>query len=169
MDHLWTPWRMEYLTGERPPGCPLCTALAEACDDLSLVAYRGEHAFVVLNRYPYNNGHVMVVPNRHTSTIELLDEAELLSVMKLVNLSVAALRNSASPDGFNIGVNLGAAAGAGIEAHCHIHVVPRWAGDTNFMPILAQTRVIPESLADTRRKLETSIQKLLGAGKQGGQ
>lgn len=165
MDHLWTPWRMEYLTGERPPGCALCTALAEPCEDLSLVAYRGEHAFIVLNRYPYNNGHVMVVPNRHISSIELLDDGELLSVMKLVNLSVAALRNLASPDGFNIGVNLGTAAGAGIEAHCHIHVVPRWAGDTNFMPILAQTRVIPESLADTRRKLETSLRSLLEAGK----
>jgi len=161
MDYLWTPWRMEYLTGERPSGCVLCAALAEECDDLSLVVYRGEHAFVVLNRYPYNNGHVMVVPNRHVSTLELLDDEELLSVWKLVNLTVAGERNLASPDGFNIGVNLGKAAGAGIEAHVHVHVVPRWLGDTNFMPVLAQTRVIPESLTDTRRKLAESIEGLL--------
>lgn len=156
---------MEYLRGERPPGCALCNALAEPSEDLSLVACRGEHAFVVMNRYPYNNGHVMVVPNRHIATLELLNDQELLSVMKLVNLSVAALRNLAAPDGFNIGVNLGAAAGAGIEAHCHMHVVPRWAGDTNFMPVLAQTRVIPESLVDTRRKLEEALSNLLGTGR----
>lgn len=159
---------MPYLTAEKPSGCIFCQALAEGCDDKSLVVHRAERAFVMLNRYPYNNGHAMVVPNRHVGSLELLQEAELLSVMQLVNLTLAGLRNLESPDGFNIGVNLGKAAGAGIEAHVHVHVVPRWQGDTNFMPILADTRVIPERLPDTRGRLQGAIERVL-AGHTGGE
>ncbi|NPV07280.1 MAG: HIT domain-containing protein [Anaerolineae bacterium] len=168
MDRLWTPWRMPYLTADKPSGCIFCQALAEGLDSSNLVVHRAERAFVMLNRYPYNNGHAMVVPNRHVGSLELLQEAELLSIMQLVNLTLAGLRNLASPDGFNIGVNLGKAAGAGIEAHVHVHVVPRWQGDTNFMPILAHTRVIPESLTDTRSRLQGAIERVL-AGQTGGE
>ncbi|MGI6209782.1 MAG: HIT family protein [Anaerolineae bacterium] len=158
---------MEYLSGEKPSGCIFCDALQQERDEEWLVVYRAEQAFTMLNRYPYNNGHAMVVPNRHVASTELLTEDELLALMRLVNLTVAALRNLASPDGFNIGVNLGKSAGAGIEAHVHVHVVPRWQGDTNFMPILADTRVIPESLPDTRRRLREAILGLLASRVEG--
>ena len=173
MKHLWAPWRMAYLVGERPPGCVLCEKLADdgdGADQSNYIVHRGEHAFVILNLYPYSNGHLMVVPYRHVPSLESLEDEELLDLMGTVNLGIAALRNSMSPDGFNIGVNLGRAAGAGIESHVHVHVVPRWHGDTSFMPILADTRVVPESLADTASRLRQAIEGILaGAGRGGAQ
>ncbi len=165
MDRLWTPWRMEYLTSEKPADCVLCRSLTGE-DVANHVVHRGAHSFIILNLYPYNNGHIMVVPNRHVASLELLSPDELLSLMQMVNLGLAALRNSMSPEGFNIGVNLGKAAGAGIDAHVHVHIVPRWQGDTNFMPILADTRVIPESLPDTRLRLARAVQAVLGANSE---
>ncbi|MGQ9553693.1 MAG: HIT family protein [Anaerolineae bacterium] len=161
MQHLWSPWRMAYLVGAKVDGCILCQKLAENADEANLVVHRGKHSFIVLNLYPYNNGHLMVVPNRHVPSLENLDAEELLDLMMMVNLALAALRNSMSPGGFNIGVNLGKAAGAGIDGHVHVHVVPRWQGDTNFMPVLAETRVIPESLPDTRQRLADAIKSIL--------
>jgi ATP adenylyltransferase len=164
MQPLWTPWRMAYL--RRSPaggqeGCILCGKYAANEDEQSLIVYRSQHSFIMLNLYPYNNGHVMVVPTRHVASPELLSEEELLDLMRATNLSIAALRRIASPDGFNVGYNLGRAAGAGIEEHMHVHVVPRWQGDTNFMPILAQTRVIPELLPQTWRAMRSAIHDLI--------
>jgi ATP adenylyltransferase len=161
MRRLWTPWRLSYLTGSRPSGCVFCQMLAEQPNDNDLIVHRGRHSFIVLNLYPYSNGHVMVVPYRHVPSTEQLDAAELLDLMNMVNLSLAALRNTMSPDGFNIGVNLGKAAGAGVDAHVHMHVVPRWVGDTNFMPILGDTRVIPESLPATCQRLRQAVAAIL--------
>ena len=161
MRHLWAPWRMAYLTADKTDGCFLCDKLAERADEANLIVYRGEHSFIALNLYPYNNGHLMIVPNRHVPSVESLTPEELLDLMLMVNLGLAALRNSMSPGGFNIGVNLGKAAGAGIEAHVHVHVVPRWHGDTNFMPVLSDTRVIPEGLGDTRRRIAESVETIL--------
>ena len=160
MQHMWAPWRMAYLTGHGSEGCVFCQKVAERDDDASLIVARRELCFVTMNLYPYNNGHLMVVPYRHVASLEELSPDELLDVMSTVNLALAALRNSMSPGGFNIGVNLGKAAGAGIDTHVHVHVVPRWMGDTNFMPVVADVRVVPESLVDTRRKLSQAIEAI---------
>ena len=161
MERLWTPWRMEYIRAEKSDGCVLCQ-IQEAGDDPGcLIIHRGQHAFVVLNRYPYNNGHLMVVPYHHTSTLEELDDDTLMELMLLVNKSMGALRETMAPDGFNIGVNLGKAAGAGIDDHVHVHVVPRWEGDTNFMAVLAGTRMVPEMLEETCNRLTGVLRKSL--------
>ncbi len=157
MQHLWTPWRMAYLTGEgRKPveGCIFCAKIAAGDDAAEHVIHRGDWAYVTLNRYPYNNGHLMVVPYAHVASFEALDEAALAEVMRLMNHSLAALRSVYRPDGFNVGANLGSIAGAGVAGHVHLHVVPRWAGDTNFMPIVGDTRVIPELLDQTYERLK---------------
>ncbi len=159
MKQLWTPWRMAYLTGEgnKPvEGCIFCLKIAAGDDAGEHVVYRGQSAFVTLNRYPYNNGHLMVVPYSHVASFEALDDAAQAEVMHLLNHSLAALRKALRPDGFNIGANVGSVAGAGVADHVHLHVVPRWAGDTNFMPILSDTRVIPESLDQTYAKLKAA-------------
>ncbi|MHB0874931.1 MAG: HIT family protein [Anaerolineae bacterium] len=155
---------MAYLTGHSTTGCVFCQKIAECDDDANLVVIRREFCFITMNLYPYNNGHLMVVPYRHVASLEDLRPEELLEVMSTVNLALAGLRNSMSPGGFNIGVNLGKAAGAGIDTHVHVHVVPRWAGDTNFMPVVADVRVVPESLVDTCRKLRRAIQSIAADG-----
>ena len=136
---IWAPWRLEYIKGPKPDGCIFC--LRER-----YVVHDGERCFVMLNAFPYNNGHVMVSPYEHLHSIEELDEGTLLELMTLTNRSLAALRAVYEPDGFNMGINQGKIAGAGFDDHVHLHVVPRWAGDTNFMPVTASTRVLPESL-----------------------
>lgn len=163
MQHMWAPWRMAYLTGYPCEGCVFCQKAAEHDDEANLIVARRELCFITMNLYPYNNGHLMVVPYRHVASLEDLTSEELLDLMSTVNLALAALRNSMSPAGFNIGVNLGKAAGAGIDSHVHVHVVPRWAGDTNFMPVVADVRVVPESLVDTRRKLHMAVQTVTAA------
>ena len=137
---------MEYIRGEKPEECIFCTKPHEANDEENLILVRGKHCFVMLNRYPYTNGHLMVVPYEHVSMPTELAPGALLEMMQLVNISLAVLQETMHPDGFNVGMNLGASAGAGIRDHIHMHVVPRWVGDTNFMPVIGDTRVIVESL-----------------------
>jgi ATP adenylyltransferase len=158
---IWSPWRLRYVTGapKKGRGCIFCDrAVAPAEKDReNYVLFRGERGLVVLNLYPYNTGHFMVAPYTHVPSLEDLDAQTLGSLMELVNKGIAALRETLHPEGFNIGVNLGAAAGAGITDHVHIHVVPRWVGDTNFMPIFSETKVIPELLDGTYDKLKAVL------------
>jgi ATP adenylyltransferase len=147
MDTLWAPWRIDYIEGPKAVGCIFCACTdAPEDDEKNLVVYRGTSCFVILNRYPYNNGHIMVVPFVHEATIETLTAETLAEMMALSRRSLAVLRESMHPGGFNIGINQGVAAGAGVADHVHLHVVPRWIGDTNFMPVLGETRVMPQSL-----------------------
>lgn len=153
MQYLWSPWRMAYLRSENPAGssagCIFCDMAAEHRDAENLIVHRGPLAFVILNRYPYNNGHMMVVPYQHVSTLESLDAPALSELMLLAKQALAALRAMYQAQAFNLGVNIGTPAGAGIADHVHMHVVPRWAGDSNFMTTVAATRVIPEDLNET--------------------
>jgi ATP adenylyltransferase len=158
MEKLWAPWRMEYIRGEMSGGCIFCDSAQAEDDRNGLVLHRGEKSFVIMNRFPYNNGHVMVAPFRHVGMIEGLDDGELLDLMRLLQLCVRAIRKALKPDGFNIGVNMGRVAGAGVEDHLHIHVVPRWGGDTNFMPVLSETKVINEELEMTYCRLIEAFQ-----------
>jgi len=150
---LWAPWRLEYVAAaDEQEGCVFC--LAEAGDDEErLVVHRGERAFVLLNKFPYASGHLMVAPKRHVGELGGLDADEALEIHRLAVQGMAALMEAFGPQGYNLGWNLGRIAGAGIVDHVHMHVVPRWAGDTNFMPVLADVKVLPEALAETRRKL----------------
>jgi ATP adenylyltransferase len=152
---------MPYLRGEdeRPAGCIFCHKL-NCSDDQEHILYRGESCFVTLNRYPYSNGHLMVIPCDHVPSLEDLAESTLSEMMQVVNLCLAALREAYAPHGFNVGVNLGKAAGAGIAEHVHMHVVPRWTADTNFMPVVATTRVIPELLDESYTRLKPIFVRL---------
>ena len=153
MKPLWAPWRLEYVQhADEIEGCVFCRA-AEGDDEQQLVVHRGEHAFVLLNKFPYASGHLLVAPYRHCADFGGLDADEALGVHRLAAGGLEALRAAYAPEGFNLGWNLGRVAGAGIVDHVHLHVVPRWGGDTNFMPVLADVRVIPEHLVATRRKL----------------
>ncbi len=158
-ERLWTPHRMAYVRGERKPAdpddaqqCPFCRAQSGPDED-GLVVHRGERVFVVLNLFPYNPGHLLVCPYRHVSSYVDLDAAELAEFSALTRAALATLRAASNPAGFNVGMNQGAVAGAGIAAHLHQHVVPRWAGDANFLPVVARTKALPELLEDTRRRL----------------
>lgn len=155
MKILWTPWRMEYISGSKPEGCLLCTKQQEPRekDRQNYVLHRGATCYILLNLFPYTNGHMMITPYQHVASLEGLDDKSLHEMMALVRASVAALNKAFSPAGFNIGMNLGKIAGAGIADHLHIHVVPRWQGDVNFMSVLAETRLIPEALDVTYDKL----------------
>ena len=157
MERLWTPWRMEYIKGaDAADTCFLCEApnLDPEQDDRTYILHRGRDAFVILNIYPYNTGHLMVAPYRHTADLESLGAEEGLEGFGLLRRSVEALKGAFDPHGFNIGMNLGRVAGAGIPDHLHFHVVPRWGGDTNFMPVLSDTKVLPEMLDETYAKLK---------------
>jgi ATP adenylyltransferase len=158
MKHLWSPWRLEYLTTGKQPGCIFCSAVLGSNDRESLVLYRGELAFLILNRFPYNNGHLMVVPYAHVPSPEELEPAVLAEMMLLLNRSLAALRSAMEPEGFNVGINLGRAAGAGVEDHVHIHVVPRWPGDTNFMAVVGDMRVVPQTWLQTYDQLKAALE-----------
>ncbi len=165
-ERLWAPWRMQYVSSARdkPEGCLFCDRAQGECTPENLVLWRNEHALVMLNAFPYTNGHLMVAPIRHTADLSDLSDDELLAVAKLVRECVNLLQAAYHPDGFNIGVNLGRAAGAGIEDHIHWHVVPRWNGDTNFMPVLADVRVIPDSLENTYQTLRQIVNQHDGHG-----
>ncbi len=162
MKQLWAPWRMEYITTEmeKAEGCIFCNFPAENNDEKNLIAYRAEKCFVILNKFPYNNGHVMVVPYQHTGDILELSDDVLLDMQKTIKLTVQAIRETMHPHAMNIGMNLGRSAGAGIADHVHYHLVPRWNGDTNFMPILTGTKVVSESLIATWEKLVKAFGKL---------
>ncbi len=153
---LWAPWRMEYILAPRGGACFLCEAFAGDDDRATLVLLRGASCAVVMNRYPYNNGHLLVAPFRHVAEPADLSRGERAETMDLVERCVALLRRTVSPDGFNIGINLGKAAGAGLEAHLHTHVVPRWNGDTNFMPVLGGVKVIPQALDELWERLRAA-------------
>jgi ATP adenylyltransferase len=156
MQYLWAPWRMVYIKNcidKKSKGCIFCTKPKQKKDKENLILYRGNKAFVMCNAFPYNNGHLMVIPYKHTSKIDELDKECLLEIWELVSLCCSVLKKYFSPDGFNIGINLGRTAGAGIDNHVHIHIVPRWNGDTNFMPVIGKTKVISQSLTDTYESL----------------
>ena len=150
---LWAPWRLEYIAqADEESGCVFCDAAA-GDDEERLVVHRGQHAFVLLNKFPYSSGHLMVAPYRHVGKLAGLMDEEALEVHQLAVEGVAALGDVYGPEGHNLGWNLGRVAGAGVVDHIHLHIVPRWAGDTNFMPVLADVKVLPEHLIETRRRL----------------
>jgi ATP adenylyltransferase len=159
---LWAPWRMDYILSPKPKGCVFCHAAAQTSgsDEDNYLVYRGKTAFVIMNRYPYAHAHLLVVPNKHADKMELLDADEQRELLDLWILAQRVVTEIFHPQGINLGMNIGQAAGAGIEAHLHAHVVPRWLGDTNFMPILADTRVMPEHMSETYRKLKTAFETL---------
>lgn len=154
MENLWSPWRMKYVTDAGKPGeCIFCSAVVESDDTTNLVVHRGNAAYVILNRYPYTSGHLMIVPNEHVPSIENLTPEVRAEMMELVNDALGVLRVVYNPHGFNVGINMGEAAGAGIAEHAHIHIVPRWAGDTSFISTVGETRVIPEELGVTWQRI----------------
>ena len=160
LERLYTPWRLAYVTGSaKSSDCVFCAALASEDAD-PLIVLRGATCFVILNLFPYNNGHLMVVPNRHIATLVDARPDELREMMEMTRLSEIALREAFNPEGINVGINLGKAAGAGILEHLHIHLVPRWTGDTNFMTIIGQTRVLPQELPVTADRLRPIFERL---------
>jgi ATP adenylyltransferase len=157
MEHLWSPWRLEYINAPSEEECIFCRAAMSEDDRENLVLLRGERAFLILNRFPYNNGHFMTVPYAHVSSLEDLDAPTLTEMMLLTNRGLAALRAAMHPDGFNLGANLGRVAGAGVRDHVHLHAVPRWLGDTNFMPVVGGMRVVPETWLQTYDNLKAAL------------
>ncbi|MEE8353966.1 MAG: HIT domain-containing protein [Dehalococcoidales bacterium] len=153
VEHIWAPWRMAYIMSDKPDGCILCSKPGENDDAANLILHRSADNFVMLNAYPYNPGHLLVAPYRHVASFEELAPGELHDHIDTVSRCIRALREAFDPAGFNVGANIGKVAGAGIADHVHSHILPRWQGDVNFMPALADTRVIPEALADTYRRL----------------
>ena len=160
MKHLWAPWRMVYIGGEQPPGCLFCRVIEDPDDkDAELVVWRPEGAIVIMNKFPYNPGHTMVAPKAHVPGLENLDDNQTTHLMRAVRRTIEVLRRTLTPNGFNVGANIGRAAGAGIPDHVHLHVVPRWDGDTNFMPVIDDVKVVPEALAQTAAKLREAFSK----------
>ncbi len=160
MDRLWATWRMAYITGEyKNTDCVFCNAPKNTKDEEVLILHRGCHCFIIMNLFPYNNGHVMVIPYRHTSDVTTLTDEESLEMMKFTRLIIKVMKNTLNPEGFNIGMNVGRSGGAGIADHLHMHIVPRWTGDTNFMPVVGETRVLSEHLEATYKKLYTALQE----------
>jgi len=165
MKNLWSPWRSKYIESfknEQSNGsCIFCDAVEKDITDMSnLVVHKSKNSFVMLNLYPYNNGHLMIVPKRHIGKIELLNEKELHELMDEIMLAEKVLRKVYEPQGFNIGANLGRAGGAGIEEHIHFHILPRWNGDTNFMPAIGEVKVISQDLAETKKRLLNGYQEV---------
>lgn len=152
MKKIFAPWRAAYIqSGEKPSGCIFCVFPAREDDEENLILFRGESCFVILNRYPYNSGHLMVVPYRHTAEYGSLDPKEVAEMHHLTSISMDVIKRTMNPEGFNLGINIGKVAGAGVADHVHMHVVPRWNGDTNFMPVMGDVRVVPQSLEETYR------------------
>ena len=154
MEQLWAPWRMQYIQLDKPAGCILCDKPGNKDDEASYILYRGKYNFVMLNLYPYNSGHLMVAPYQHAADLAELSDAARHEHIDIISQSIKILKEALHPDSFNVGANLGRVAGAGIDEHFHTHVVPRWNGDTNFMPIVADTKVVNEALAETYHKLK---------------
>lgn len=160
MKRLWAPWRMEYLAEERVEGCVFCDKPAEEDDRANYLLYRGEHAYILMNIYPYSNGHLMVAPYAHVAQLADLDREVRIEIMELSTLCTRLLARTSHPGGFNLGANVGKAAGAGYDEHFHMHVVPRWLGDTNFMPVIGNTRVIPELLDESYNRLKQALAEI---------
>ncbi len=161
MKNLWAPWRLEFVSSAyEAEGCFLCAAGAtepgEAADREQLIIARGKHCFCMLNKFPYSNGHLLISPYEHVDKLDALDDAAMLEMMRMACIARQALENSVNAQGFNIGLNLGRDAGAGVADHLHLHVVPRWRGDTNFLPVISETKVIPQSLHDVWKKLRAA-------------
>ena len=156
-DILYSPWRLDYILSKKEDGCIFCLKPNASDDKKHLILYRSKLSFVIMNLFPYNNGHLMVVPNRHVSRLTELNKDELAELMHLAQLCEKAMQTVYSPDGFNLGMNIGKAGGAGIEAHLHLHIVPRWNGDTNFFSVTNGTRVIPESFEKSYGKLKEAF------------
>ena len=158
MKIIWAPWRMAYIKNARKPrGCIFCLKVREQRDSDNLLLHRGQHGFIMMNLFPYNSGHLMVAPYAHVKTLDTLPADGALDLIRMTNLSLRVLRTEIRPEGFNVGMNLGRVSGAGIEGHVHLHIVPRWNGDTNFMPLFSEIRVIPEHLRETYRKLRAGF------------
>ncbi|MFZ7125597.1 MAG: HIT family protein [Desulfobacterales bacterium] len=164
MKTMWAPWRIDYILGKKEDGCIFCKALGDA-DDLTL--YKGRLSMVLMNKYPYSNGHLLVAPVRHLATLHELNREEMCALMAMVEKSVAILKTAIKPDGFNIGLNLGKVAGAGVEEHLHFHIVPRWYGDVNALTVFADVRVIPEHIESTYRKLKPHYDALTHVAENG--
>ncbi len=157
---IWAPWRLAYVKdAAKNEECIFCTKPAEGDDEATFVVHRGERCFVILNTFPYTNGHLMVAPFEHVAALEQLDEESVAEMMALAQRAIRILGDAYGPDGYNVGVNQGRVAGAGMESHIHLHVVPRWGGDTNFMPVLADTRVMPQSLEDSYAALKAGFER----------
>ncbi len=160
MENLWAPWRGKYVQKvDKFKGCFLCHYLKVKDGRKSLILYRTKHSFVILNRYPYNNGHLMIASTKHTGDLVDLNDEEIREIFLLVRKIISILKKVYHPHGFNIGLNLGRCAGAGVVDHLHIHIVPRWEGDTNYMPVVGATKIIPESLEESYRRIKSEIQK----------
>jgi len=160
---IWAPWRIEYIRRSKDDDCILCSAPSRCEDETSLILLRGDWNFIIMNAYPYSGGHLMVAPFKHTADLADLTPQESAEHFELVKLGIALLKDVAQPDGFNVGLNLGRVAGAGIDQHLHTHVVPRWLGDTNFMPVIADTRVMSESLPSMYSRLKQALAQRLDA------
>jgi len=156
MKFLWAPWRMDYILLKKEEGCIFCRKPLEKRDRENLIVYRGSSGFVMMNKFPYNNGHLMIIPNRHCLDLEALHEKEMKELFRLLKMATLVLKETLEPHGFNVGINLGKIAGAG-EDHVHIHVVPRWVGDTNFMPIFGEAKIIPQYLEETYKTLSAGF------------
>lgn len=165
LKHLWAPWRMEYLTSDKKEervGCVFCGLASSREDKKNLVVHRMERVFVVLNKYPYNNGHLMVIPYAHATDLTQLEDDSLGEMWRALRRAVKALQRAYRPEGFNIGMNLGLAGGAGIPGHLHLHVIPRWNGDTNFMPLIAETKALPQHLMTSYDQIHSQFEESPG-------
>ena len=158
MKVLWAPWRMDYiLSDKKSQGCIFCELPKQDTDRDNLILYRSSHTFVIMNRYPYNNGHIMVVPYGHIATLDGMDEGTMLDFMKVSKHAVQSIGKAFMPEGFNMGINIGKIAGAGMEEHLHLHIVPRWAGDTSFMTVFDEIRIVPDHVLSTYDKLHAAF------------
>lgn len=163
VDKLWAPWRIEYVLQEEPAGCIFCDKSSPDADDRNnLVLSRGKHSFVIMNLYPYNNGHLMISPYQHTADLAEIEDTTHLEIIHFMQQWTQVLTDCMNPEGFNTGANLGKIAGAGVDTHYHVHIVPRWAGDTNFMPVLGHTKVLVEGLEETWEKLASLYERRFG-------
>ncbi len=163
MKHLWAPWRLPYIkrAGRTEDTCIFCTLPQEGRDRENRILYQGRRAFAILNTFPYNSGHLMIVPHRHIADPAELADDEALEMYHLSTATMEAIRDTYHPEGFNVGMNIGRAAGAGIVDHLHLHVVPRWVGDTNFMPVIGEVKVLPEDLTETYDRLAAALRSVL--------
>lgn len=159
-ERLWAPWRLAYINSQPPAGCIFCEKPRQNRDAENLILHQAKRCFVILNAFPYNTGHLMVVPRPHVASLDALDSAHQTELMRWTTLAVEALKAAFAPQGFNLGMNMGQVAGAGIADHLHLHVVPRWSGDTNFMPIIGDTKVLPEALNQTYQRLKPAFERL---------